>query len=55
MSIVKFLKKRSLKDDFETGRKGKKKAGRRFRKTVFRALRKALRKKLDAQDGPWFI
>lgn len=50
MNIIKTLKKRSLKDDFETGRKGNKKAGRRFRKTVFRGHRKHIKRTLDKQD-----
>jgi hypothetical protein len=51
MSRVKLLKDPYLKDDFETGRKGTKKAGRKRRKKVFRALRKAINRMLNKQDA----
>lgn len=47
MKIVKFLKKLNIKDDIETKRKGKKKAGRKNRKKVFRQMRKTINKLLD--------
>ena len=51
MSIVKYIKKLHIKDDFDTGRKGNKKAGRKNRKKLFRALRKTINKMLDIQSN----
>lgn len=50
MKVFKHIKKLSLKDDLETGRKGRKKAGSRFRKTIFRAMRKSINRLLNKEN-----
>ena len=50
MNRVQYIKKRSLQDDIETGRKGHKKAGRKNRAKVFRALRKSIKIQMDKND-----
>jgi hypothetical protein len=49
MRTVKHIKKLSLKDDFETKRKGNRKSGRAFRKVIFRSLRKHINLLLNKQ------
>ena len=51
MNRIYFIKKKSVVDDIVTGRKGNKKAGKKNRTKVFRALRKSLKIQMDKQDG----
>ena len=50
MNRIQYIKNKSVQDDIETGRKGNKKAGRKNRARIFRALRKSLKIEMDKND-----